>query len=181
MHGFLKLPGAPIGYIQLQYEQHPQVSPAYQESGIALLKPSQSQNQHFDRFHWNSFHTFLSIVCLCHIMAAVGKLIKFGCAANNSFRETYFWWRWERHPSGGSLGCTGWMARSSFPNPFSSVNAALPKQCHRSINLTEKATKGTALSFAAWEDHPTPRRLPVQHGSKLPRIAWWHNPTGPMR
>ena len=47
--GFLKLPGVPIGFIELQYEQQPQVTPAYQESGIALLKPSQShgpnQNQ----------------------------------------------------------------------------------------------------------------------------------------
>ena len=50
--GFLKLPGAPIGFIELQYEQHPQVTPAYQESGIALLKPSlshgPSQNQNPD-------------------------------------------------------------------------------------------------------------------------------------
>ena len=42
LYGYLKLPGAPIGTLQLQYEQHPAVTPAYQESGIALLKPSQN-------------------------------------------------------------------------------------------------------------------------------------------
>ena len=46
--GFLKLPGVPIGTIQLQYEKHPEVTPAYRESGIALLKPSPSQVQNPD-------------------------------------------------------------------------------------------------------------------------------------
>ena len=43
--GFLKLPGVPIGTIQLQYEPHPEVTPAYRESGRALLKPRQSQSK----------------------------------------------------------------------------------------------------------------------------------------
>ena len=46
--GFLKLPGVPIGTIQLQYEKLPAVTPAYQESGRALLKPSPSQVQNPD-------------------------------------------------------------------------------------------------------------------------------------
>ena len=42
LHGYLKLPGAPIGAIRLEYTPLPEVAPAYQESGIALLKPSQN-------------------------------------------------------------------------------------------------------------------------------------------
>lgn len=44
LHGYLKLPGAPIGAIRLAYEL-PQVTPAYQESGIALLKPGPEPSQ----------------------------------------------------------------------------------------------------------------------------------------
>ena len=36
--GFLKTPGAPIGYIELPYQHLPEVTPSYVESGIALLK-----------------------------------------------------------------------------------------------------------------------------------------------
>ena len=42
LHGYLKLPGAPIGAIRLEYKPLPEVAPAYQESGIAWLKPSQN-------------------------------------------------------------------------------------------------------------------------------------------
>ena len=48
LYGYLKLPGAPIGTIQLQYEPHSEVTPAYQENGRALLKPSASQVQNPD-------------------------------------------------------------------------------------------------------------------------------------
>lgn len=42
LHGFLKVPGAPIGYIELPYEKLAEVTPAYVESHAARVTPDMS-------------------------------------------------------------------------------------------------------------------------------------------
>jgi len=39
LHGYLKLPGAPIGYIQVVYEKLPEATVAYVESNVARIAP----------------------------------------------------------------------------------------------------------------------------------------------